>query len=70
MKTAAAILALGLPSLAFATAPLPLKRGILMDSTVKSSERSNATGGSFWGEELNSAKAVGRIRKVAKKRDR
>jgi len=66
MKTAAVILALGLPSLAFATDPLPLKRGVFVDSSVKCSERSNATAVSFWGDELNSAKAVGRIRKVAK----
>lgn len=67
MKIAAMILSLCLPTAAWAADKLPLKRGIFVDTSVKCSERSNATVLGFWGDELNTARSVGKIRKVVKK---
>lgn len=61
------ILAMCLPAAGLAADKLPLKRGIFVDTSVKCSERSNATVVSFWGGELNTSKTVGTIRKVSKK---
>lgn len=67
MKVAMMILALCLPATSLAADKLPLKRGIFVDTSVKCSERSNATVVSFWGDELNTARTVGKIRKVVNK---
>jgi hypothetical protein len=67
MKVALTILAICLPAAAAAADKLPLKRGIFVETSVQCSERSNATVVSFWGDELNTAKAVGKIHRVTKK---
>ena len=67
MKIAILTLALCVPTAGLAADLLPLKRGIFVDTDVKCSERSNATVVSFWGDELNTAKTIGKIRKVVKK---
>lgn len=60
-------MALSLPGAGMAADKLPLKRGIFVDTKVKCSERSNATVVSFWGDQLNTARTVGHIRKAVKK---
>jgi hypothetical protein len=69
MRTAVATIAMLilLPVAALAADKLPLKRGIFVDTSVKCSERSNATAMGFWGDELNTARSVGKIRKVVRK---
>lgn len=67
MRIALLFASLCFSSAALAADKLPLKRGIFVETSVKCSERSNGTVVSFWGDELNTAQAVGKIRKVAKK---